>query len=81
MSCKSPLMVSLSIRQQGTLLDYGSHVVAACTSLNASQQNMFVFKKWLMNSNPVSNDEICDTIKLLMISDVISKYQPEFSKI
>lgn len=49
MSCKSPLMVSLSIRQQGTLLDYGSHVVAACTSLNASQQNMFVFKKWLMN--------------------------------
>lgn len=42
-------MVSLSIRQQGTLLDYGSHVVAACTSLNASQQNMFVFKKWLMN--------------------------------
>lgn len=49
MLCKSPLMVSLSIRQQGTLLDYGSHVVAACTSLNASQQNMFVFKKWLMN--------------------------------
>lgn len=29
----------------------------------------------------VSNDEIWDTIKLLMISDVISKYQPEFSKI
>lgn len=29
----------------------------------------------------VSNDEICDTIKLLMISDVILKYQPEFSNI